>query len=243
MKKNIIILSGVVLLTACSSGIPQEDYDKLAAQVSEAAVNESDNQAQYNELNDSYQELQEQHSSISSELESVSSEYDAYKESMQEYEGLSLAEAESRKIEAESIVAASAAAEEAARIAEAESIAAEEAAVAASIAAEEARGYETGITYNQLARTPDDYEGQKVKFSGKVVQVLESGNSVHIRLAVNKNYDTILYGTYSSDIVSSRILDDDIITVYGVSTGLKSYQSTLGATITIPEMKIDKIDQ
>lgn len=40
-------------------------------------------------------------------------------------------------------------------------------------AEEEARGYETGITYDQLARTPDEFEGKKVKFSGKVIQVSE----------------------------------------------------------------------
>ena len=38
--------------------------------------------------------------------------------------------------------------------------AAEEAAAAAA-AKEEAKGYETGITYDQLARTPDDYKGKK----------------------------------------------------------------------------------
>src|SRR5699024_863073 len=37
----------------------------------------------------------------------------------------------------------------------------------------EKKGYDTGITYDQLARTPDDYEGEKVKFSGKVLQVME----------------------------------------------------------------------
>ena len=37
--------------------------------------------------------------------------------------------------------------------------AAEEAAAAAA-AEEEAKGYETGITYDQLARTPDDYKGK-----------------------------------------------------------------------------------
>ena len=37
----------------------------------------------------------------------------------------------------------------------------------------EAIGYDTGITYEQLARTPNEYNGEKVKFSGKVIQVIE----------------------------------------------------------------------
>lgn len=113
----------------------------------------------------------------------------------------------------------------------------------AAKAAEEARGYETGITYDQLARTPDDFKGKKVKFYGKVVQVIEGSGSVQIRLAVEDNYDTILLGEYSSSTVSSRVLEDDYITIYGTSVGTISYKSTMGGTITIPGVYIDKIDQ
>ena len=107
----------------------------------------------------------------------------------------------------------------------------------------EAKGYETGITYDQLARTPDQYEGKKVKFYGRVVQVIESDDEIQIRLAVNGDYNAILLGGYDSDIVSSRVLEDDYITIYGTSSGTISYESTMGATITIPGVWITKIDQ
>lgn len=105
--------------------------------------------------------------------------------------------------------------------------------------------YETGITYEQLARTPDDYEGHLVKFTGEVVQVMEDteNNEVSIRLAVDGNYDNILFCGYSSDIVTSRVLENDTITIYGTSYGLYSYESALGGQITIPAVWIDKIDQ
>lgn len=109
--------------------------------------------------------------------------------------------------------------------------------------AEEKKGYNTGITYSQLARTPDDYKGKKVKFSGKVVQVMEGDGETQIRLAVGGSYDNIIYGVYSSSIVDSRILEDDYITVYGTSSGLLTYTSTMGGEITIPSMLIQKIDQ
>lgn len=108
---------------------------------------------------------------------------------------------------------------------------------------EEAKGYETGITYDQLARTPDQYKGSKVKFYGKVIQVIEDDGSVQIRLAVNDDYDHVVFGQYDSDIVSSRVLEDDKITIYGVSAGTISYQSTMGGQITIPGILIEKIDQ
>ncbi len=222
MKKRILISAiavAVTLLTACSSGVSEEAYQSLEAQVSKAESQANEVKSKNNELEASYQ--------------SISSEYNTYKESMKEYEDLAVADASARK--------ASLAAEEESRAA---SKAAEEESIAASKAAEEAKGYETGITYDQLARTPDDFKGKKVKFTGKVLQVMEGSfaSDPAIRLAVNKNYDTVLYGEYSSDIVSSRILEDDIITIYGKSSGLKSYQSTLGGTITIPKVYIYKIE-
>lgn len=108
---------------------------------------------------------------------------------------------------------------------------------------EEKKGYDTGITYNQIARTPDDYKGKKIKFKGKVIQVMEGDGEVQIRLAVGGDYDKIIYGVYDSSIVSSRVLEDDNITIMGLSAGLLTYQSTMGGEITIPSMLIEKIDQ
>lgn len=110
-------------------------------------------------------------------------------------------------------------------------------------AEEEARGYDTGITYDQLARTPDDFIGKKVKFYGKVIQVMEGDDSTQIRMAVNDNYDTVVYAEYDSKTVTSRILEDDYITISGLSMGLLSYNSTMGGKITIPSVLVSKIDQ
>ena len=118
-----------------------------------------------------------------------------------------------------------------------------EAAEKKAAAQREAQAYETGITYSQLARTPEPYEGKKVKFYGRVVQVLESDGDVAIRLAVNGDYNAMLYCEYDSSIVSSRILEDDYITIFGTSAGLYSYESTMGSTITIPGVWVSKIAQ
>ena len=44
------------------------------------------------------------------------------------------------------------------------------------------------------------------------------------------------------NIVTSRILDDDYVTVYGTSLGLYSYQSTMGGEITVPALYLDRIE-
>lgn len=103
--------------------------------------------------------------------------------------------------------------------------------------------YDTGITYDQLARTPDDYEDKLVTLSGEVLQVLEDNGTTNIRLAVDNDYDKVAYGVYESSLVSSRVLEGDKITVYGTSGGLYSYETVLGNTTTVPLVYIDKIDQ
>lgn len=105
------------------------------------------------------------------------------------------------------------------------------------------QGYNTGITYEQLARTPDKLMGRAVKFHGKVIQIIEGDTEVQMRLAVNDDYDKILYCAISKDnLKGTRILENDKITIYGVSTGLITYDSTMGGKISIPGVLIEKYE-
>lgn len=229
MKKKILVAASIIAslnMSACSSGISQQDYESVAAEATQLSQ-------EITSLKEKNTALEGERDSAKSKYESLSADFDTYKKSMSAYEGLSVAEAQAKQIEAEALIASKAAEEEAAA-----------AAAAAQKEAEEKAGYETGITYDQLARTPDEYMHKKVKFTGIVLQVMEgSGESNQIRLAVNSDYDRVLYCEYDKSIVSSRILDNDKITIYGTSLGLYSYTSTLGAPITIPAVLIDKINQ
>lgn len=88
-------------------------------------------------------------------------------------------------------------------------------------------------SYKTIARSPDDYIGKDIKFSGTVVQVMEGVISEY-RIAENDDYDSIWYVQYARPEGSPRILEDDTVTVYGTCTGLISYESTMGGTISIP---------
>lgn len=232
MKKKVVsmLLCGLLVIsTGCSTGISQEDYDSLQ---SEKAVLESEKAI-----------LESEKNAANEQINSITKEYNTYKEKMKPYEDLSIAEVEAKTAEEE--LKKKQAEEEQKRMEESEAAAAvaESEAAAAAAAEEEAKGYETGITYEQLARTPDDYTGKKVKFSGNVVQILEGDDEIDMRLAVNNDYDDMLYVVYEPSIVSSRVLEDDTITVYGTSYGLYSYESTMGGKITIPLVYVDRIDQ
>lgn len=101
--------------------------------------------------------------------------------------------------------------------------------------------YSADYTYEQLARNPESYLGDKVKFSGKVLQA-DTGSVNYIRLAVNDDYDTVIFVTYDSDVIDYRLLEDDYITIYGESYSTYSYEAVSGATITLPWIQADIIE-
>ena len=95
------------------------------------------------------------------------------------------------------------------------------------------------LAYDDTARNPDSHKGEKVKFSGKVIQVSEGLlDSVIYRIATKNGYENVVYVTYTRHDGESRILENDSITVYGECNGVTSYLSVLGGTITIPSVKM-----
>lgn len=98
--------------------------------------------------------------------------------------------------------------------------------------------YKTGITYDQIARSPNDYKGKQMQFTGKVIQVIEDDGAVQIRLAVEGNSDNIILVNIDNSLLNgSRVLEDDLVTASGISKGTVSYESTLGGKITVPSME------
>ncbi|MDT2752782.1 cell envelope integrity protein TolA [Enterococcus thailandicus] len=110
-------------------------------------------------------------------------------------------------------------------------------------AEEEKASYDTGITYENLARNPDTYIAKKVKFSGKIIQVLKGEDHSQFRFAIDDNYDQILFIEISEDQLSNnRLLEDDYITIRGISYGEYTYTSALGGEITIPGVVVDSFE-
>lgn len=230
MKKHYLLLTmltTIFLLTAC--GVSTNDYMAVS---NELDLVKTENETLKADLEDSKTEANELKTKIS-ELEKI----------IEPYKNLSASEIEAQTNEANLKAKKDKNALESMEKKEAEEKAAKEKKEAAAKEKEEKAGYDTGVTYKQLARTPDDYKDKKVKFSGKVLQVMEGDGYNHLRFAVDSDYDNVLYIEYDKSIVTSRILEDDYITIYGTSFGLYSYQSTMGGTITIPSVLVDKIDQ
>ena len=100
------------------------------------------------------------------------------------------------------------------------------------------------ISYEELSRNPDKFKGAAFKFTGEVIQVTEPtfGNTVTLRIDVTKTD----YGFYTDTILATvdvpqgqdRILEGDIITLYGDCEGLYSYTAVLGQKISLPKIRI-----
>lgn len=84
------------------------------------------------------------------------------------------------------------------------------------------------IPYKDLARTPDDYIGKRIKITGEVALVLQEADTQG-DYSVYMIYTKRSYGFYFEDIFyvlvdnsenDSRILDGDVITFYGEYDGL-----------------------
>lgn len=99
------------------------------------------------------------------------------------------------------------------------------------------------FNYEEIFRYAEEYNGKYAKFTGEVIQVQDNSYSdvklYTLRIDVTKTkygYEDTIYVTYFPMENTTRILEKDIVTVYGTLTGLETYESVLGSQITIPSL-------
>lgn len=94
------------------------------------------------------------------------------------------------------------------------------------------------VTYEELYRNNETYQGALVYLKGEVIQVAADGNSDRYTLRVSitqteYGYDDPVIVHYTGPV---RLLDDDIVELVGNVKGLRTYESIFGAPVTIPEI-------
>ena len=97
------------------------------------------------------------------------------------------------------------------------------------------------ISYNDLARNPGKHEDKNIKIYGQIIQVVEEdgSNDVTLRVATKDSgygnyYDDVFLVTYTYDDDESKMLEDDMVTMWGTYGGTYTYESTMGGNITVP---------
>lgn len=96
------------------------------------------------------------------------------------------------------------------------------------------------ISYDELMRNSDNYVGEIVYKRAEILQVSERSTDKYVLRVATKWSE---YGYYE-DIIwveceGDRLLEGDIIDVWGESKGLETYDAVLGNQVTIP--KIDSV--
>ncbi len=104
------------------------------------------------------------------------------------------------------------------------------------------------LSFKDLSRNPDKHKGEKLKYTGQVIQVqedehwLDDNTTVDLRINVTKDeyglWDDTIYATVELPKNADRILEKDIITIWGECDGKYSYTSVLGSDVTLPKINI-----
>ena len=107
--------------------------------------------------------------------------------------------------------------------------------------------YDSSLSFDTLAREPDTFSGELVKYTGRVLQIIpfSDGDGSVYRIAVNGNSDDVIRVEAYEESVVDLLLEGDMANVYGVVYGEDSYTAVSGATIYLPciiAVKIEEVD-
>lgn len=97
------------------------------------------------------------------------------------------------------------------------------------------------IKYDNAMRYPNRYKGDKVSFSGKVLQVMSGKSTTTYRISSKGRYDNAVYVTIDNNDILTPVIEDDTVTVYGTYNGNETYTAIWGNAITIPHVKAERI--
>lgn len=96
----------------------------------------------------------------------------------------------------------------------------------------------TTIPYNQLEKNPYAHIGKRVTYYGQIFQIQESYGSGFMLLSVTDMgydiWDDNIWVNYEGSVEGA---EGDMLTVYGILKGAKSYETQIGGETYVPKMK------
>ena len=106
--------------------------------------------------------------------------------------------------------------------------------------------YSTDFSYESLMRNPAQHKGKKYKISGRVMQAYSNSDpdKYYSQLFMYRDgsYDQLINVRYDEKLMSSRILEDDYITVWGTMEDLYTYETVSRRENTIPFITADIVE-
>ena len=103
----------------------------------------------------------------------------------------------------------------------------------------EAHKYETGLTWEQIAR--EGKKGTLGQFEGKIIQVMNGDGFTQYRVTINGDYDQVMLIEVKNGVAKETLLEDDYVYFKGESLGTITYTTVMGAEMTIPAFECHEI--
>ena len=103
----------------------------------------------------------------------------------------------------------------------------------------EAHKYETGLTWEQIAR--EGKKGTLGQFEGKIIQVMNGDGFTQYRVTINGDYDQVMLIEVKNGVSKETLLADDYVYFKGESLGTITYTTVMGAEMTIPAFECHEI--
>ncbi len=104
------------------------------------------------------------------------------------------------------------------------------------------------LNYKDVLREPDKYSGKNVYWFGKVSQVVDSVSYMVYVDCTKYQYindyscSNPIYLIYVPDSSSLKLIEGDMVEIYGKMDGIQSYVTVLGANKTIPKVMAFYVD-
>lgn len=97
------------------------------------------------------------------------------------------------------------------------------------------------VAYETIARAKDGLKGDKLTFTGQIIQATPGTYRMNVTKGDYFYTDTIIFDI-DENILNENILEDDIVTIWGESEGQYTYKAVLGNEITVPKIKVAYIE-
>ena len=98
------------------------------------------------------------------------------------------------------------------------------------------------IQYKDAYRYPDNYKGKNVSFTGKVQWINRGSDYTVMGIGTRGKYRDMVYvGIYNS-VITTPILENDSVTVYGTHVGNYKYTTYDNRPVSFPRVEAERID-
>ena len=99
--------------------------------------------------------------------------------------------------------------------------------------------YNNGLTYEDFARDVNGLKDEYLTLAGKVIQVIETGNTTELRVAIDGDYNKIIYCVLKNKNI--KVLEEDYVKIKGQSIGYIQYKTVVNTKVSVVGVDVHEL--